>query len=111
MSTNKSNENINSVKTNSDNYLKNVKSRIVLQKIFNNLQKKKSLLLIKYSKIIQKRLNFDINDYRDNSLLVIDLKLNENKFGTFINIKKEEESFFHIYFNDNEKEIKIYNLK
>ena len=31
----------------------------------------------------------------------------KNKYGEFINIKKEDEEYYHIYYNDNkEKEIK-----
>ena len=29
-----------------------------------------------------------------------------NEYGKFINYKKEEEIYYHIYFNNNEKEIK-----
>ena len=34
-----------------------------------------------------------------------------DKFGKFINIKKEDKLNCKIYFNDNEKEIKRYNYK
>ena len=44
-----------------------VKSKYILKKIFNNLEKKKLLEIIKYNKNIKKRINININDYRDYS--------------------------------------------
>ena len=36
----------------------------------------------------------------------------ENKYGRFITIKKEDEKYYHIYFNENkEEEIKSTKLK
>jgi len=42
--------------------LKNLKSDYFLKKIFNYLQKNKSLTIIKYCKNIQQRLNITINE-------------------------------------------------
>ena len=44
--------------------LLNIKSNYILKQIFNNLQKKILLNFIRYNKILQKRLNKDINDYK-----------------------------------------------
>ena len=40
------------------------------------------------------------------SSIEIEIKPVKNKYGKFINIKKENEKYYHIYFNDNEEEIK-----
>ena len=45
---------------------KNFKSDYFLQKIFNNLMKKKSLDIIKYNKNIKERMNISIKDYKEN---------------------------------------------
>ena len=45
--------------------LKNLKSDYFLIKLFDNLQKKKSLNIIKYNKKIQKRMKIDNNTYKD----------------------------------------------
>ena len=89
----------------------NLKNDYFLQKVFNNLEKKKSLDFIKYNKSIKKRLNINIKDYKEYSekysSIEIEIKPVKNKNGKFINIKKEEEIYYHIYFNNNnKKEIK-----
>ena len=47
------------------NHLKAIKSKIILNKIISNLLKNISLNVIKYNKLLQKRLNIDINDYKE----------------------------------------------
>ena len=42
----------------------NIKCDYFLQKLFDNLPKKKLLEIIKYNKTIQKRINLNINDYK-----------------------------------------------
>ena len=75
-----------------------------------NLQKNKSLGIIKYNKKIQNRLNINIEDYKKYleifTPIEIEIIPKENIYGIFINIKKEEELFYHIYFNDSKEEIK-----
>ena len=77
-----------------------------LQKVFNNLQKNISLEIVKYNKNIQKRLNININNYKEYSELFthieIEIMIAEKKYGKFINIKNNIE-YYHIYF-DNKKE-------
>ena len=81
-----------------------------LQKLFNNLLKKKSLNIIKYNKKIKDRINISIKDYKEYSEIYssieIEIKLVNNECDQFINIDKEDEKYYHIYFNDNKKEIK-----
>ena len=61
---------------------------------------------MKYNKKIQQRLNLNINDYKNYSLIEIELKLVDNKYGKFINISDEDKKYYHIYFNNSNEEIK-----
>ena len=97
------------------NILRNIKSDYILQIIFDNLQKEKMLEILKYNKKMQIKLNLTIKDYKDFSEIYSPIEIEliplENKYGNFINIlNKEEESYFHIYFNDDKDEIKRTHL-
>ena len=87
----------------------NIKSKFILKKIFNNLNKKNLLKIIKYNKNIKKRLDININEYKEYSekfsSIEIEIKPLNNKFGKFININHQNKNYFHIYFNNNMKEI------
>ena len=88
-----------------------IKSKYILQKILGNLQEKKFLEIIKHNKNIQNRINICANNYKEysekNTLIEIEIIPAENKFGDFINIdKKEDEKYYHIYFDNNKEEIK-----
>ena len=52
---------------NSNNKLNNLKSDYFIRKFFEYMSKRKSLETIKYNKSIQKRMDIDINHYKDNS--------------------------------------------
>ena len=89
--------------------LKKIKCDFFLKEIFNKLNKKKTLDIIKYNKRIQKLLNININDYKEcheQIEIIIEPKKNlEKNYDQFINIENEEEQkYFHIYFNDSHKE-------
>ena len=88
----------------------NVKSFYILKKIFYFLKKHKLLEINKYSNNMQQKLNLDITDYKKfcelYSSIEIDIIPAENKYGKFININKEDESYYHIYFNNGKEEIK-----
>ena len=43
----------------------NIKADYFLIKVFNNLKKKKKLNIVKYNKNIQKRINININHYKE----------------------------------------------
>ena len=105
---NPSNE-LSKEKTESKDIFKNLKSDFFLQKLFYNLLKKKSLDIIKYNNKIKERINISIKDYKEYSEIYssieIEIKPVNNKYGEFINMK-ENEKYFHIYFNDNKEEIK-----
>ena len=93
---------------NSDNILQNLKSDYFIQKFFDYIQKRRILKTIRYNKSIQKRINLNINHYKEYSekysSIEIEIKPMENKYGDFININKENEEYYHIYYNDNKNE-------
>ena len=60
-------EELNSIKLN--DLFKNLKNDYFLQKLFNYLQLKKKLEIIKYSKYLQQRMNINIKNYKDFSEL------------------------------------------
>ena len=88
----------------------NIKSKYIIQKLFDNLSKKRTLDIIKYNQKIQNKINININDYKEYSELYSSIEIEiipvNNKFRNFINIDKEDEIYYHIYFNNNKKEIK-----
>ena len=109
-----SKEKTESNKTESKDIFKNLKNDYFLQKLFDYLLKKKSLDIIKYNKNIKERINISIKDYKEYSEIYssieIELKPVNNKYGEFINMN-ENETYYHIYFNDNKEEIKRNYLK
>ena len=92
------------------NELLNIKSKYILLKIFDNIIKKKKLEIIKYNKKMQKRFNFSLKDYKEYSekwsSIELEINMEQNTFGKFININEDDKLFYHIYFNDNKEEIK-----
>ena len=84
----------------------NIKSNFILRKIYDNLDKRKYLQIIKYSKRLQNRLNISIKSYKNYSEIDIEIILNKNKYGRFINITENERIFYHIYLDDSKKEVK-----
>ena len=94
----------------SNGNISNIKSNYKLKQIFNNLTKKKSLEIIKYSKSLQKRFNLNINDYKEYieifSSIEIEIITVKNKCGKFIKILDKEKEYYHIYFNNKNEEIK-----
>ena len=75
----------------------------------------KTLNIVKYNKNIQKRININTNDIKEYSekysLIEIEIKPINNEYGKFINFKKEEEIYYHIYFDKSKEEIKRNYLK
>ena len=92
----------------------NLKSKYILEKVFSFLQEKKSLEIIKYNNNTKKRLNLNIDNYKEYcekySSIEIEIIPANNKYGKFINIKEDDKLYYHIYFNKKE-EIKINYLK
>ena len=71
--------------------------------IFDNLQKYKLFRIIKYNKKMQSILNLTINDYKNFQKIEIEITPVKYEFGEFINGNNE---YYHIYFNNDEQEIK-----
>ena len=86
--------------------IENIKSKYILSKIYNNMSKKKKLLIVRYNKKIQNRLNLSIKDYKKYSEIEIEIITAKGKYGRFINIDENDKLYYHIYFNDNKEEIK-----
>ena len=94
----------------SKDIFKNLKSDYFLIKLFDMLLKKRSFEIIKYNKNIKNRININIDTYKEflglYSSIELEIKPVKNKYGGFININKEDEIYYHIYFNDNKEKIK-----
>ena len=86
--------------------IEKIKSRYILSKIYDNMSKKKKLIIVKYNKRIQNRLNLSIQDYKEYCEIEIEIIPIKDKYGKFIYIKEKDKLYYHIYFNDNKKEIK-----
>ena len=88
----------------------NINNKYILQKIFDNITKLKTLKIIKYNKKIQKRLNININDYKEYpelySPIEIEIKPITNRYGEFINISNVDKDYYHFYFDNGKEEIK-----
>ena len=87
--------------------LRNLQSDYFIQKFFGYMTERKPLETIRYNKNIQKRINININHYKEYSgtktSIELDIIPKKGKYGNFINIDEEEKKYFHIYFNDNKK--------
>ena len=74
--------------------ISNIKNKYILKLIFEKLQKNKFLGIIRYNKKLQKLLCIDIINYKiEYCKIEIEIIPFENTYG-------------HIYFNDNKEEIK-----
>ena len=92
-----------------------LKSNYILKILFGIMQTRISLKIIKCNINIQKRLNININNYKDFSEKFSSIELEiipiQNEYGDFINLEEEEKKYFHIYFNNNKEEIQRAYLK
>ena len=97
-----------SIQIESNSGLLDIKSKYIIEKILNNLNKNKSLSLIKYNKKIQNKLDFDINIFKEysESFSTIKLEITTNNIGGIFINNEGNESYYHIYFNDSKKEVK-----
>ena len=100
--------------------LNKIKSKYIIEKIFDNLKTRKFLQIIEYNKKISKRIDISLKDclkkfWIDNQI-EIELNIFENpKYDedkkNFINFEKEEEPYIHIYLNNDKKETKRNYIK
>ena len=75
---------------NVNNILMKISSKYVLKNIFDNINFKIFLKIIKYNNKLKKKLNITINDYKNYWEIQILLIPEENSKGIFININKLE---------------------
>ena len=87
-----------------------IKNKFVFSKIFGCLTKKQQLYIAKYNNKLKGRMKINIKDYEEYVTIYSPIEIEiipvKNEFGKLINIKNKEESYYHIYLNNNKKEIK-----
>ena len=89
-----------------------IRNKYLIKNILNSLEQKLYLKLIKYNKKIQKKLNFSIKDYKEYNQIEIEITpVKNNISGNFINIEKNNKSFFHIYFDNKRKRRNYISVK
>ena len=90
--------------------LKIIRSDFFLRLLFIHLERKRLLNMVKYNKNIKKRINININNYKEYSEtftpIEIEIKPIMNEYCEFINIQDEDKLFYHIYFNNSKEEVK-----
>ena len=87
----------------------NIKDISLLKNIFKYIKRHKLLEIVRYNKKAQKKLEISINDFKEysnNIPIEIEIIPKISISGNFINIPKEDNSYYHIYFNNDIKEIK-----
>ena len=102
-------------KNESMSFLEKIKSKYILKTIFQILKENKSLYIVKINKLIQNKLDLSIKDYKNytetKTKIIIEIKPKMGQYGEFINIHNSDlQSYFHIYFNDNKKDIKKFYI-
>ena len=87
--------------------LEGINSKYIILQIFNNLQEKTFLKLIRYNKKLQTNTEKSIIDYKSFMNIEIDLIPTDKLLGEeiFINFI-DNSSYFHIYFNDDKEEVR-----
>ena len=83
-----------------------IRSKYILKNILSFLTQKKFLSLVKFNKMIQKKLAVSIIDYREYNQIEIEIiPIKNNISGKVINFKEENKEHYHIYFDNERKEI------
>ena len=113
---NKANKSSSTIEKSSSCLFQNLKSTIILKKILNNMQKWKSLEMIKYNNKTKERLNINVNVYKEYSEKYSSIELEiiptDSYFGgKYISFDEKDESYYHIYLNNSKEEIKRKNLR
>ena len=91
--------------------LEMIRSRYILSKIFNLLEKTKTIKIIKHNKKAQNKLNISKEFFKEISEIEIEIIPSPNEYGKFIKIYDIKlEKYYHAYFNDSKEEIKRYYL-
>ena len=75
----------NIIKNHKINYVLKIRSIYIMKHIFNNILQNKLLNIIRYNKNIRKKLNIQINNYKEEYFkIVIEIIPVEEKYGKFI---------------------------
>ena len=88
----------------SESILNKIRSKYILRIIFKNLQKIKTLGILKFNKKLQNKINITKNDYKVNSEIEIELIPISNQSGKFINIDNKG-NYYNEYYDENNNEI------
>ena len=87
-----------------------IKNKYILRNIFQNLTKRKFLDIVRYNKQIKQKIDISLVDYILFSQIEIEIKILPNSYNEkdknkniFINYSKENEKYYHIYFNGNKQ--------
>ena len=91
------------------NIFESIKSKYILKRIFKYLSDTKLLKIIKYNKVIQNKLDINIDDYKNISKIVIELEMlpwRDCFHRDFIYFENKNKDYFHIYLNYSEEETK-----
>ena len=92
--------------------LDRIRSKYILKAIFDNLKQNKFLEMIRYNKEIRSKLDISINDFKECLQIEIEIIPILNKNTNFIYISnKNNKGYYHIYLDNNQKEIKRVNIK
>ena len=84
----------------------NLKSDYFLQKLYNNMTKKKKLEIVRYNKRIQNRINLSVKDYKKYyEEIEIEIIPTKDKYGKFININENDKLYYYIYYDPKLKKI------
>ena len=94
----------------SKSLIDNIKCDFFIPKIFDIIKKYRAFRIVNYNKKLQKKLNISLKDFKEiydlSGPTCIEIIPVKNKYGKYINIKENEKSFYHIFFNNIKKEIK-----
>ena len=91
--------------------LNKIRSKYILSKPFEYISTKRFLNIIKYNKVLKKIFNFSFKSYFQIKIVIITTGAIYRENRPFININKNDENFFHIYFNGAKEEIKRNYIK
>jgi len=89
------------------NLLRKINSKYILMQIFENIQTKSQLKMVKYNKELQNRLEINANNFKEFCRIEIEIEL-DSVGGSFINPWNIDRSYLHIYFNDKTEEQKAF---
>jgi len=106
------------INSNKNSSISDIKSKVILKKIFSHLEENRYLNMIHYNKTLQNILNKDINDFKNYSRIELEITLvdknkspfswnwfNKDEYGKYINFYNNQ-SHYHIQIIDD-KTIKI----